>query len=405
MLTDELPEPDCTPVRLHVLGEQLVAFRDTEGRVGVLDERCPHRLASLFWGRNEEGGLRCVYHGWKWDIEGRCLDIPNTQEGETYKDKVTAYAAYPAVERGGLVWAYMGPKEVMPPVPDFEVNAVPDSHRYISKMFIKGNWLQGLEGDIDSSHVSFLHSRIDAVKGDLMGINRASAAMYDDKAPRWDIRDTEYGIALAAQRKGPDGAAYWRVNQWHMPAFTMIAAKPGTFIHFQVRVPQDDETQIYYRIIWHPERPLTEQELRDARTSGVNFPEVIPGTFQPAERAENDYLIDRQAQRTRSYTGIKSIPAQDWAVQAWQGGTVADRALEHLVSADTAIISMRQRLLKALQRIEAGEEPVEPATLGRTRVRPVDIMLAKDESVWDGAGGYLAARAWSPEPQAPIVAG
>ena len=405
LLTGELPEPDCTPVRLTILGERLVAFRDSMGRVGVLDERCPHRLASLFWGRNEEGGLRCVYHGWKWDIEGRCLDIPNTQEGETYKDKVTAYAAYPAVERGGLVWTYMGPKEAMPPVPEFEMNRVPDSHRYISKMFIGGNWLQGLEGDIDSSHVSFLHSRIDAVKGDLASMNRASLAVFDDKAPRWDIRDTDYGIMLAAQRQGPDGAAYWRVNQWSMPSFTMIAAKPGTYIHFQVRVPVDDENQLYYRIIWHPERPLTDQELRDAQTSGVNFPAVIPGTFTPAERPDNNFLIDREAQRTVSYTGIKSIPAQDWAVQGYQGGVIADRPLEHLVSADQAIISMRQRVLKALERMKQGQEPLEPAYTGQAPIRPVDIMLREGVSVWDGAASYLHGQAWSPVPEQPIPAG
>jgi hypothetical protein len=210
---------------------------------------------------------------------------------------------------------------------------------------------------------------------------------------------------LAAQRNAPDGMLYWRVNQWTMPSFTMIAAKPGTYIHFQVRVPIDDESQIYYRIIWHPERPLTEQELRDARTSGVNFPEVIPGTFTPAERAENNYLIDREAQRTRSYTGIKSIPAQDWSVQSWQGGAVADRPLEHLVSADTAIISMRQRLLRALQRLEAGEEPVEPSAAGRTHYRPVDIMIPDGLSVWEAAGDYLSGEAWSPDTGQAIPAG
>jgi phenylpropionate dioxygenase-like ring-hydroxylating dioxygenase large terminal subunit len=404
LVVDELPEPDCTPVRMVVLGERLVAFRDSEGRVGVLDERCPHRLASLFWGRNEEGGLRCVYHGWKFDVEGNCLDIPNTQEGDSYKTKVAPFAVYPAVERGGLIWAYMGPKETMPPLPDFELNHVPASHRYISKMFIGGNWLQGLEGDIDSSHVSFLHSRIDVVKGDLAAMNRASMAVFEDKTPRWDIRDTDYGVMLAAQRSAPDGATYWRVNQWHMPAFTMIAAKPGTYIHFQVRVPVDDENQIYYRIIWHPERPLTDQELIDAKTSGINFPAIVPGTFLPAERPDNNFLIDREAQRTVSYTGIKSIPAQDWAVQGDQGGKIADRTLEHLVSADQAIIAMRQQVLKALERMEQGQEPEAPQALGRTRVRPVDIILPSTTTVWEAAADYLGARSWLPQPGQAIPA-
>ena len=391
---DELPEPDCTPVRLTILGEDLVAFKDSTGRVGVLDERCPHRLASLFWGRNEEGGLRCVYHGWKWDVEGNCLDVPNAPEGETYKDKIQAFAAYPAVERGGLIWAYLGPKETQPPVPDFELTAVPASHRYISQMFIGGNWMQGLEGDIDSSHVSFLHSRVDNGSGDLLTtMNRAQAAMYMDKTPRWSLKETDYGIMLAAQRNGEGDTYYWRVNQWSMPSFTMIAARAGTPIHFQVRVPVDDEHQVYYRIIWHPTRPLTEDELRDARESGVNFPTVGPG-FKPVENRGNDYMIDRLAQRASSYTGIKSIPAQDWAVQEHQGGPILDRSLEHLVSADSAIIAVRQRLLATLRGLQEGTEPAEPATLAAQRVRPIDVVLHRSLEVWEGARDYLEAWAW-----------
>jgi phthalate 4,5-dioxygenase len=395
LLSDELPAPDCTPVRMVILGERLVAFRDSLGRVGVLDERCPHRMASLFWGRNEEGGLRCAYHGWKWDVEGRCLDVPNTPEGESYRDKVTAYAAYPAVELGGLVWAYMGPPEQKPEAPDYEMNSVPAANRYISKMFINGNWMQGMEGDIDSSHVSFLHGRADTATAELTRMGRMEGAMFHDKAPRWEFKETGYGIMLAAQRTGTADSMYWRVNQWLMPSFTMIAAKPGTPIHFQVRVPVDDEHQVYYRIIWHPERALTESELYTAREGGVNFPEIIPGTFKPRETLENSYLIDRALQKTgSSFTGIKSIPAQDWAVQEDQGGPVADRSLEHLVSADEAIIQVRQRLLKALRGLQEGIEPLEPGAASENRVRPIDIVLAHDVDVWDGAADYLAARAW-----------
>jgi len=395
LLSDELPAPDCTPVRAQVLGERLVAFRDSAGRIGVLDERCPHRMASLFWGRNEEGGLRCAYHGWKWDVEGRCLDIPNTPEGESYRDKVTAFAAYPAVEMGGLVWAYLGPPEQKPELPAYELNAVPAANRYISKMFINGNWMQGLEGDIDSSHVSFLHGRADTAAAELTRMGRMQTAMFEDKAPRWEFKETGYGIMLAAQRTGPSGTLYWRVNQWLMPSFTMIAAKPGTPIHFQVRVPIDDEHQTYFRIIWHPDRPLTDSELYVAREAGVNFPEIVPGTFEPKERRENNYLIDRALQKSgSSFTGIKSIPAQDWAVQADQGGPIADRSLEHLVSADGAIIQVRQRLLKTLRELQEGIEPAEPVAVSESRVRPIDIVLSQDVDVWDGASDYLSAKVW-----------
>jgi hypothetical protein len=261
-------------------------------------------------------------------------------------------------------------------------------------MFIGGNWLQGMEGDIDSSHVSFLHSRADSGTSGLVARGRMQTPIFQDKTPRWHIKDTDYGVMLAAQRNGEGETHYWRVNQWVMPSFTMIATPPGTAIHLQARVPVDDEHQIYYRIIWHPTRPLTEAELYDARESGVNFPEIIPGTYQPKENAGNNYLIDRALQKTSSYTGIKSIPAQDWAVQEYQGGSIADRRWEHLVSADSSIIAVRQRILKAARNLLEGTEPAEARTSRLYGVRPIDIILNREIDVWDGARDYLEARAW-----------
>jgi phenylpropionate dioxygenase-like ring-hydroxylating dioxygenase large terminal subunit len=394
LLAHELPAPDAPPVRVQILDERLVAFRDSSGRIGVLDARCPHRLANLFWGRNEEGGLRCAYHGWKYDVDGRCMDIPNAPEGASFKEKIEAFAAYPAREAGGLIWVYMGPKEAMPELPDLDLIRVPESHRYISKMFIGGNWLQGVEGDMDSSHVSFLHSRVDGVPSGLAALDRVQAAIFVDKTPTWDIRDTEYGIMLGAQRNGPDGTYYWRINQWLMPSFTMIAARPGNPVHFQVRVPSDDEHQIYFRVVWHPSRPLSDEELRNAREDGVNFPFVDPVTFLPMESMANDYLIDRESQRTSSFTGIKSIPAQDWAMQEEQGGPIFDRSLEHLVSADASIIAVRRRLLQTVRELQEGTEPSEPHSGSGYHVRPIDITLSADVSVWDGARDYYTANAW-----------
>jgi phthalate 4,5-dioxygenase oxygenase subunit len=394
MLAEELPAPDCDPVRVHVLGERLVAFKDTDGRIGLLDSRCAHRQANLFWGRNEEGGLRCAYHGWKYDVDGNCLDIPNAPEGAGYKHKVTAFAAYPCVERGGFVWAYLGPKESQPPFPEFEINRVPETHRYVSKMLLRANWLQLMEGEIDSSHVSFLHSRVDKGVEALTSRGRMQASMFQDTAPTWVFKDTDYGMMLGAKRKGGDGQSYWRVNQWIMPAFTMIAARPGTPVHLQVRVPIDDEHSIFYRAIWHPSRSLTDKELWDAREGGVNFAEMIPGTFTPKENMDNDYLIDRAAQRSTSFTGIKSVPAQDWAVQEDMGGPIADRRLEHLVSADAAIISVRKRLIHTARDLQEGVEPAEPRAGDRYGVRSIDIMLDESSEVWDGARDFLEARAW-----------
>ena len=306
---------------------------------------------------------------------------------------MTAYASYPAEERNGLVWVYMGPSDVTPPLPDFEINSVPASHVYISKMFIGGNWLQGMEGDIDSSHVSFLHSRVDAGPAGLASRGRVQNAIFADKTPRWHIKETDYGIMLAAQRRAEGDASYWRVNQWIMPSFTMIATPAGAPIHFQVRTPVDDERQIYFRIMWHPTRPLTDEELDDNRNAGVNFPEVLPG-FLPRENAANNYLIDREVQRSQSFTGIKSVPAQDWAVQESQGGVIFDRSIEHLVSADSSIIAVRNRILKALRELQEGSEPVEPLASAQRRVRPIDVILENRFDVWDGARKYLEAQEW-----------
>src|SRR5579864_5826858 len=156
MLSRELPSPDCDPVRVMLLGERLIAFRDTNGKVGLLQNHCPHRGASLFFGRNEEGGLRCVYHGWKFAIDGTCVDMPNEPAESDFKSKVKALA-YPTRERNGVIWAYLGPREHPPELPDIEANNLPEGTWMVTAIQRESNWLQGLEGDIDTSHFSFLH--------------------------------------------------------------------------------------------------------------------------------------------------------------------------------------------------------------------------------------------------------
>jgi phthalate 4,5-dioxygenase oxygenase subunit len=394
MLAEEVPIADGIPVRVSVLGERLVAFKDTEGRVGLLDARCSHRSANLFWGRNEQSGLRCAYHGWKYDVKGTCVDIPNAPEGAAFKEKISAFAAYPTQEQGGFIWAYMGPRDSQPPFPEFEINRVPASHRHITKVLLRANWMQLMEGELDSSHVSFLHSRIDTSENPLAARDRMQGSMFSDAMPTWLFKETDYGMMLGARRNGAKDKSYWRVNQWLMPSFTMIAALPGTPVHLQIRLPIDDQSSLFYRAIWHPTRPLTDKERWDAEHGAVNFPEMIPGTYLPKENMENDYLIDRASQKTISFSGIKSIPAQDWAVQEDMGGPVADRSIEHLVSSDAAIISVRKRLITTARDLQEGTEPKEPQSGSMYRVRPIDIMLDREEEVWDGARDYLEAKAW-----------
>ena len=252
MLASELGGPDSAPVRVDILGENLVAFRDSSGTIGLLDAYCRHRRANLFWGRNEEHGLRCVYHGWKFDVNGQCTDLPNCPEGDNLKERVTTQA-YPTVERGGLIWAYLGPADRRPPFPNYEGFAVPASHRFMRKMIARGNYLQLMEGDVDSSHVSFLHSRVDnkRVPG-----TRANPNTFADKMPRWFPQETSYGLMLSAQRNAGPDHFQWRVNQYLMPYITLIAAPPGMPILHQVRVPVDDVTSMHFRCYVHPERPL-----------------------------------------------------------------------------------------------------------------------------------------------------
>jgi phenylpropionate dioxygenase-like ring-hydroxylating dioxygenase large terminal subunit len=387
LLESELGGPDGTPVRVQILGEKLVAFRDSAGTIGLLDAYCPHRRANLFWGRNERHGLRCIYHGWKFDAAGRCVDMPNCPEGETLKERVKT-KAYPTLVRGGIVWAYLGPRELMPEFPQIEAFQTPPENRYVEKIVQRGNYLQLQEGDVDSSHVSFLHSSLDDTP--LPG-SRANPNTFVDKMPRWFPQEMPYGLMLSAQRNAGPDHFQWRVNQYLMPYCTLIAAPPGLPVLAQLRVPIDDEHAILYRTYAHSERPLTERE-RETIAAGVIYPKMKAGTFEMEESMENDYLIDREAQRTKTYTGIRSIVAQDLAVvQDQGGGLVADRSLEYLVSSDRAIIMLRKRLLNAAKALQAGTEPPEARNAKAYCVRPGDFLLPRDVPVEEGGKAVLFA--------------
>jgi phenylpropionate dioxygenase-like ring-hydroxylating dioxygenase large terminal subunit len=334
----------------------------------------------MFWGRNEEHGLRCIYHGWKFDVKGQCTDLPNCPEGATLKDRVKT-RAYPTLERGGLIWAYMGPPELKPEFPNYEGFSAPPSGRFIRKMIAKGNYLQLMEGDVDSSHVSFLHSRLDSEP--LPG-SRVNPNTFQDRMPRWFPQETDYGLMLSAQRNAGPDHFQWRVNQYLMPYITLIAAPVGLPVLHQVRVPIDDETSMHFRCFLHPERALTADEIAIFE-AGVIVPEVIPGTFEMVESEANEYLVDRDEQRTTTYTGIKSIVAQDLAVTQDQGGRIADRSREYLVSSDRAIIMLRKRLLTAAKALQQGIEPPETRNTRSYAVRPGDFILPRDVPVESGA--------------------
>jgi phenylpropionate dioxygenase-like ring-hydroxylating dioxygenase large terminal subunit len=348
MLSRELPEPDGNPVRIMLLGEKLIAFRDTQGNVGLLANNCPHRGASLFFGRNEECGLRCVYHGWKFSTDGTCVDMPNEPPESNFKDKVKAIA-YPCVERGGVVWTYMGPRPGPPPLPELEPN-IRDGCEADAVMR-ECNWLQAMEGDIDTSHLGFLH--MGTLEPERMEPGTFGYYTVKDRAPRYSVVDTEGGVMYGAFRPAAAGMDYWRIAQFLFPCYAMIPS--GTLGHeilVRAWVPMDDEHTLYVNM----GMPGT--------TRGMDFRDVLPNTtdwygrFRLTAQASNDYLVDRDKQRSgESYTGMATIHLEDQAITESMG-PILDRSSEHLGSSDTMVIRTRRRLLGAARAL--AEQGIAP---------------------------------------------
>ena len=218
LLSEEIAKPDCPPVRVRLLGENYIAFRDSAGRVGLLDSQCPHRCAELFLGRNEHGGIRCVYHGWKFDVDGACLEMPTEPLDSPLKSKVRV-RSYPVAERGGMVWTYLGPPELKPELPRIEYFGLPERQVYASKCLMRCNYQQALEGSIDTAHLSFLHRVIGNSKDehDTLGVGNFLEFSNSDGMPRFFVSDTDYGMRIVARRNAEQDKYYWRISQWLMP--------------------------------------------------------------------------------------------------------------------------------------------------------------------------------------------
>jgi len=339
----QVAKPDCPPVRVRLMGENLVLFRDTQGRVGLVDERCPHRTASLFYGRNEEGGLRCVYHGLKFDVEGRCLDAPCVpQMNEAQLRQVLSeinVKAYPCIERGDVVWTYMGPAQHRPEFPDLEWTQVPGSHRFATRHIQECNWLQGVEGGFDATHLSFLHG------GDAEHSRKVVATLYE-------VMPTDFGFIVGTGRDMGTGTISWNINVMLMPFHKIISSA----VHAaHVWAPIDDENTMLYSINFHPGRALTDKDIeREKSWRGIHT-ENIPGTDIAVRNKANDYLIDRARQASgESYTGMKGLGTQDCAIQESMG-PIADRTAEYLLASDAAIVKIRRLLLQALKDHAAGK--------------------------------------------------
>ena len=397
LLASEVPEPDGPPVRVRMLGEDLLAFRDTHGRVGLVDEFCPHRRASLFWGRNEECGLRCVYHGWKFDVSGACVDMPNEPPEYAFQNKVRT-TAYPAREYGGVIWAYMGPAEHVPELPKLEWARVPASHCHISKRFQETNYLQAVEGGIDSSHSNFLHASVEAFQltDEYVEKTRNSTSLRAkyhvlDKSPRFSVQKKDGGLIIAVRRNAGEDTYYWRLTQFLLPSHTIIPHQPGDSIHGHCWVPRDDQTCWVWTISWNPDRPLSGEEWDAIHNETFVHANVDPVTFRPLRHKGNHYLIDREQQRTGSMTGMVGFAAQDQAIQESMG-PIVDRTRERLGTSDTAIIAMRRLLIEEIRALQQGGQPFAPGHGDLYWVRSASMVLPREVPFEEGARDLMTAQ-------------
>ena len=354
LLSEEIPDNDCDPVRVRLLGENLVAFRDTDGRVGLIQEACPHRGASLFHGRNEEAGLRCIYHGWKFDVEGNCLEMASEPAESSFCDKVKI-KSYPVVEAAGFVWTYMGPAESMPEFQPPVFQPTPDTRVSTTKVIVDANWAQMIEGSIDSAHSSTLHSS-DMVPARVAGAQSTGTQWQrpsTDKAPRLVVQRTSYGFRYSAIRRP------LKESQTHDYVRTTLFVAPG-LVHIPpnnlhrsctVHVPRDDNSTIFYFVVFGGDTTPAQEEWRKFQASRVGID--LDPTYRNLRNRSNNYGQDRQAMKLGNFSGIKGITNQD--IVMWETmGPIVDRTHDRLGASDLAIVEFRKQMVEAARTIAAG---------------------------------------------------
>ncbi len=384
LLASELPENDGAPVRVRLLSEDLVAFRDTNGKVGLVDAYCPHRRAPMFFGRNEECGLRCVYHGWKFDVNGDCADMPS-EPGDTPLKAKAKIKSYPTYEAGGIIWTYMGPKDKQPAPPNYEWLRAPATHRYVSKSESCCNYLQGLEGGLDTAHVSFLHRN---------NLGDKTWLGAQDGAPRIEVELTDYGYYYVSTRNSGPDRRYVRVYQYIMP-FQQIRSNVLGYAGKRPDVPKfdghlwapvDDHTTNIYNFMYSysPEIPLPRAYAENYESyAGRGAEHFIPGTFRLKANPSNDYFIDRESQKHHTVTGIAGVNTQDMALQEGMG-PIVDRSKEFLGTTDRAIVALRRLLLEATYAVERGETPKGADPVKHANARAFDDFVPGDQT-WQTA--------------------
>lgn len=361
-LTEEVSEPDGDPVHARILGEDLVVFRDPEGRVGVMDEYCPHRRVSLVYGRNEDCGLRCLYHGWKMDVEGTVIEMVSEPAASSMAEKVK-HKAYKVQEWGGMVWAFMGPQDQVPEFVPPSWAPERDTKVSIAKVLVPCNWAQILEGAIDSAHSSSLHSSdfVPARVGGAEATDKNWLRPSTDKAPRMQVHRTPYGFRYAAIRRPITNAAqndYIRSTVFVAPG-TVLIPPNNLYNVANVNVPMDDTNTVFYFIAWGARETTPDTETW-RKFLGASVGRDLDERYRPLRNMENRFWQDRQAMKAGNFTGIKGFPNQDIAMWVTMG-PIANRSDDRLGASDLAIVEFRRQMLEAVQAFAQGAPAIGTA--------------------------------------------
>ncbi len=364
LLSEEVPEPDGTPVPVRLLGEDLVAYRDSEGRVGLMGRYCPHRRASLLFARNEDCALRCLYHGWKIDAEGKVLEMPSETAGSALRDKVR-HVAYPTVEWCGVVFAYLGAPETKPPFQPPPWAPREDTKVSVAKIVVPCNWAQILEGAIDSAHSSSLHSsdmvpaRVESAKATATNWLRPST----DKAPRLQVQRTPYGFRYAALRRPIVDSAnneYVRLTVFVAP-FTVLIPPNDSYNVANVNVPIDDTHTMFLFIGWSDDPASVPDTETWRKFLGAQVGVDLDREYGMLRNLANRFWQDRGAMKAGNFTGIRGIPNQDIAMWTTMG-PIADRSRDVLGASDVAIVEFRRQMVEAARKVRDGGAPIGTGT-------------------------------------------
>lgn len=350
-VSSEVAQPGGAPARVMLLGERLVVFRGPDGTLGLIKEFCPHRGASLAYGRNEPGGLRCLYHGWKMSPTGAVLETPAEPANSTMRERL-CQPSYPVREAGGVLWTFMGPRELEPPFPDFPWTRLPEAQLLVVKMYQDCNFLQGLEGDLDPAHPNYLHrdfgDDIKAQSWSGAGWNSISTLMSDG-SPAIHCEETPQLMRVGAVRKTADpNLNYVRSTEWIAPFYTHIATGPHESWLFKAWLPMDNHRCFTFYIHYDPAKPINKPAIWANWGHKTEAPD-----FKTPHTLANHHLQDRQMMINGNFSGVTGAAIQDRAVQESMG-PIYDRTQEHLGASDMAVIFYRRLILRKIREMQNG---------------------------------------------------